>query len=162
MQDTPLVTFGSYWHDSFTQLLQICWLHIHNANLLFHCIPKVLYWMDIWWLQRQYEGSELIVMFKNHFWLCHYQPELRMEPCSRVSYAKTLPTELNKWRLISPGDIFYSPIVHFWWTCANSSLFPVPSRQTSHLAWSSAASSVHRDALLHTAVIWVTVAFISS
>ncbi len=35
--------FGPYWHDSIAQLLQICRLHIHNANLPFHHIPNVLY-----------------------------------------------------------------------------------------------------------------------
>ncbi len=39
--------FGPYWHDSITQLLQICRLHIHDANLPFHHIPNVLYWIEI-------------------------------------------------------------------------------------------------------------------
>ncbi|KAK0133766.1 hypothetical protein N1851_010642 [Merluccius polli] len=26
----------------------ICRLHIHDANLPFHHIPKVLYWIEIW------------------------------------------------------------------------------------------------------------------
>ncbi|KAK0152597.1 hypothetical protein N1851_005881 [Merluccius polli] len=30
------------------QLLKICRLHIHDANLPFHHIPKVLYWIEIW------------------------------------------------------------------------------------------------------------------
>ncbi len=47
--------FGPYWHDSITQLLQICRLHIHDANLPFHHIPKVLYWIEIWWLWRPFE-----------------------------------------------------------------------------------------------------------
>ncbi len=29
--ETFLRDFGPYWHDSFTQLLQICQLHIHDA-----------------------------------------------------------------------------------------------------------------------------------
>ncbi len=33
------------------QLLQICRLHIHDVNLPFHHIPKVLYWIEIWWLE---------------------------------------------------------------------------------------------------------------
>ncbi len=41
--ETFLRDFGPYWHDSITQLLQICQLHIHDANLPFHHIPKVLY-----------------------------------------------------------------------------------------------------------------------
>ncbi len=31
--ETFLRDFGPYWHDSITQLLQICQLHIHDANL---------------------------------------------------------------------------------------------------------------------------------
>ncbi len=44
--------FWSICHDSITQLLQICRLHIHDENLSFHHIPKVLYWIEIWWLWR--------------------------------------------------------------------------------------------------------------
>ncbi len=40
--ETFLRDFGPYWHDSITQLLQICRLHIHDATLPFHHIPKVL------------------------------------------------------------------------------------------------------------------------
>ncbi len=47
--ETFLRDFGPYWHDSITQLLQICRLHIHDDNLSFHHIPKVLYWIEIWW-----------------------------------------------------------------------------------------------------------------
>jgi len=39
--ETLLRDFGPYWHDSITQLLQICRLHIHDANLPFHHIPNV-------------------------------------------------------------------------------------------------------------------------
>ncbi len=53
--ETFLRDFGPYWHDSITQLLQICRLHIHDANLPFHYIPKVLYWIEIWWLWRSFE-----------------------------------------------------------------------------------------------------------
>ncbi len=60
--------FGPYWHDSITQLLQICRLHIHDANLSFHHIPKVVYWIEIWWLWRPFVESELIVMFKKPVW----------------------------------------------------------------------------------------------
>ncbi len=38
--ETSLRNFGSYWHDSITQLLHICRLHIHDVNLPFHHIPK--------------------------------------------------------------------------------------------------------------------------
>ncbi len=30
-------------------------MHIHDANLPFHHIPKVLYWIEIWWLWRPFE-----------------------------------------------------------------------------------------------------------
>lgn len=66
--ETFLREFGPYWYDSITQLLQICRLHTHDANLLFHHIPKVLYWIEIWWLWRPFEYSELIVMFKKPVW----------------------------------------------------------------------------------------------
>ncbi len=66
--ETFLRDFGSYCHDSITQLLQICRLHIHDENLSFHHIPKVLYWIEIWWLWRSFEQSELIVMFKKPVW----------------------------------------------------------------------------------------------
>ena len=46
----------------------MCRLHIYDANLPFHHIPKVLYWIDIWWLWRLLENSELIVMFKKPVW----------------------------------------------------------------------------------------------
>ncbi len=45
--ETFLRDFGPYWHDSITQFLQICRLHIHDANLPFHHIPKMLYWIEI-------------------------------------------------------------------------------------------------------------------
>ncbi len=53
--ETFLRDFGPYWYDSITRLLQICRLHIHDANLPFHHIPKVLYWIEIWWLWRPFE-----------------------------------------------------------------------------------------------------------
>ncbi len=52
---TFLRDWGPYWHDSITQLLQICRLHIHDANLPFLRIQKVLYWIEIWWLWRPFE-----------------------------------------------------------------------------------------------------------
>ncbi len=66
--ETLLKNFGPYWHDSITQLLQNCRLHIHYANLPFHHIPKVLYCIEIWWLWRPFEWSELIAMFKKPVW----------------------------------------------------------------------------------------------
>ncbi len=42
-----------------TQLLQICQLHIHYVNLLFHPIAKVLYRIEIWWFWTPFEYSEL-------------------------------------------------------------------------------------------------------
>ncbi len=56
--ETFLRDFCPYWHDSITQLLQICRLHI----------PKMLYWIEIWWLWRPFEKSELIVMLKKPVW----------------------------------------------------------------------------------------------
>ncbi len=45
--ETFLLDSGPYCHDNITQLLQICRLHIHDTNLPFHHIPKVLYWIKI-------------------------------------------------------------------------------------------------------------------
>ncbi len=53
--ETFLRDFGPYWHDSITQLLQICWLLIHDGNLPFHHTTKVLYWIEICWLWRPFE-----------------------------------------------------------------------------------------------------------
>ncbi len=76
--ETFLRDFGPYWHDSITQLLQICRLHIHDVNLPFHHIPKVLYWIEIWWL-------EVIWVKWTH---CHVQEtSLRwFELCDMVHY----------------------------------------------------------------------------
>ncbi len=63
--ETFLRGFGPYWHDSITQ---ICRLYIQDVNLSFHHIPKLLYWIEIWWLWRPFEESELIVMFKKPVW----------------------------------------------------------------------------------------------
>ncbi len=52
--ETFLRDFGPYWHDNITQLLQICRLLIHDVNLPFHHTPKVLYWIEIWWLWRPF------------------------------------------------------------------------------------------------------------
>lgn len=51
--------FGSYWHDSITQSLQICQLHIHVESS-FHDI----YWTNIPWLGRSFECCKLTVKFK--------------------------------------------------------------------------------------------------
>ncbi len=53
--ETFLRDVGPYWHESITQLLQIYQLHIHDVNLPFLHIPKVLYWIEIWWLWRTFE-----------------------------------------------------------------------------------------------------------
>lgn len=46
------------------QMLQICWLLIHDENLLFHCKPKVIYFTEIRSVWRPFKYIELIVMFK--------------------------------------------------------------------------------------------------
>ncbi len=65
-------------HDSIMQLLQICRLHIHDANLPFHHIPKVLYWIEIWWLWRPFEESEhitIVVVYSKamHYYNCTFE-----------------------------------------------------------------------------------------
>ncbi len=53
--ETFIRDFGPYWHDIITLFLKICRLHIHDENLPFHHITKVLYWIEIWWLWRPFE-----------------------------------------------------------------------------------------------------------
>ncbi len=53
--ETFLWDLCPYWHNNITQLLQICRLHIHDVNLPFHHILKVLYWIEIWWQWRPFE-----------------------------------------------------------------------------------------------------------
>jgi len=57
-----MYTHQPYWHDSITQWLQICWLLIHDVNLLFHHIPKLLYWIEIWrlWMPFEYGYNVLL------------------------------------------------------------------------------------------------------
>lgn len=46
--------FCLYWNDSLTLLLLIYWLHVHDVNLPFQHIPKVLYRIEIRWLWRPF------------------------------------------------------------------------------------------------------------
>ncbi len=48
VMETFLRDFGPYWHDSITQLLLICRLHIHDANLRFHHITYIYIYIYIW------------------------------------------------------------------------------------------------------------------
>jgi len=41
---------GPYWQDSILQLMEINGVHIQGTKLPFHHIPKMLYWVEIWWL----------------------------------------------------------------------------------------------------------------
>ncbi len=59
---------GPYWHDSITQFLQICRLNIHDVNLSFHHIPKVLYWMRSGDCGGHLSKVKLIAMFKKPVW----------------------------------------------------------------------------------------------
>lgn len=54
--ETFLGDFAQYCHDIITQVLLI-----HDANLPFQLIPKLLYWTEIW---RPFEFSELTVVIK--------------------------------------------------------------------------------------------------
>lgn len=31
------------------QLMQICWLHVHDVNRAINHLPKLIYWVVIWW-----------------------------------------------------------------------------------------------------------------
>lgn len=50
LHSSLLRDFGPYWRDSVTQLLQICKLHVYDANLPFHNVPKELCWIETWGL----------------------------------------------------------------------------------------------------------------
>lgn len=45
--ETFIRDFGSYCHDSITELLQICQLHLNDANILFHISKKKPVWDDL-------------------------------------------------------------------------------------------------------------------
>lgn len=64
--ETFLWDFGAHGHDHVTQILKICWLHIHGVNPFFHHITKMLDWIEIWWLWKLFEWSELIVISLTH------------------------------------------------------------------------------------------------
>lgn len=49
-------------HIGIRQLLQICQMHLQDANLPFYHTPKVLYCIAIWLLWRPLEYSGLIVI----------------------------------------------------------------------------------------------------
>lgn len=75
----PPCCFGSLW-QKFNKVLETrlrCLVHIdmlashiRDVNLLSHRIPKALYSIEIWWLWRSLEYSELIVMFWKLVELC--------------------------------------------------------------------------------------------
>lgn len=62
---TFLWDLGPHWHEGIKQLLQ---LHIHDVNLIFHHIPKVLCCIDTWWMWGSFECSELTVRFTKTSW----------------------------------------------------------------------------------------------
>lgn len=59
--DTFLWDYAAYGHNCITQLVQICQIHIHNANLSLQHVPKLLYCAEQQWPWRLLEWSELIV-----------------------------------------------------------------------------------------------------
>lgn len=52
--------FGPYWHESIAQLLRICQLRFRDVNFPFHVILKVFYGIEVWWLWRLFDNSQLI------------------------------------------------------------------------------------------------------
>ena len=80
---TALILCGTdskrYWKRSFWDsvpcvpdcirlFLQICQLHVNAANLLFYHMPKLFYWIQIWWLGRPLKNFELLVLFIKPVW----------------------------------------------------------------------------------------------
>lgn len=47
-----------FWSMIASQLLQIRQLHVHAVILPFYHIPKVYYWIQIWWLGRSLKYTE--------------------------------------------------------------------------------------------------------
>jgi len=63
---------GPYWSDSILQLMEI------RVRVPFHHIPKMLYWVEIWWVWRPFWYSQLIgIQETNLKWL---------ELCDMVHY----------------------------------------------------------------------------
>lgn len=54
----PFVFRTAFIFHDIDSVSDLCWLHIHDANLPIHHIPNVLYWIEMW-LWRPFEYSEL-------------------------------------------------------------------------------------------------------
>lgn len=57
------VVFAPYFPYNIILFLQICLLHMHDANLQFYHI-KVLCWIEIWWLRKSFESTYLFATFR--------------------------------------------------------------------------------------------------
>lgn len=55
LQETVLGDSGLFWHDNITKLLHIWLMQISPL----HHIPKVLYYIEIWWQWKPFEYREL-------------------------------------------------------------------------------------------------------
>lgn len=58
---------GTYWH-SIKKLLQIFQLAIQYVSHLLHCVTKVLYLIEIWWMLKPLQYSKLTAKFKKPVW----------------------------------------------------------------------------------------------
>ncbi len=135
--ETFLRDFGPYWHDSITQLLQICRLHIHESLVPPHPKGALLDWDLV--------TVEAIWVKWTH---CHVQEtSLRwFELCDIVHYpARSSHQKMNRWdkagwihafMFFTPDSdptiyrsrnrdssdqatFFQSSVVQFWWVIVN-------------------------------------------
>ena len=72
---------GVLMSHCITSSLQFCQLHIHAASLPFCYIPKVFYWIHIWWLGRSAKFTELGTS-QRRLWICdmeHYPADSNLQ-----------------------------------------------------------------------------------
>lgn len=82
---TLLTDYDPHRHDSTTQLLQICRLHLHDTNVPSHCIPKCSIG-----LRSGFSGGRLNkvnalysgkIPVEQQFWKYSVQPVWHQQPC---------------------------------------------------------------------------------
>lgn len=106
-------------HSSeFTQLL-----YIHNANLSFQHILKILYWIEIGWLWRLFEYNELL-LFKKPVWAdlglsyLFWEQHLVWSPdpvvCSKMFFCTPWWQRGFIWIIIASISAWNSLVIFLW------------------------------------------------